>query len=197
MYDALTPDGRSFKSAAALARCVGVNRDQPRLWRLHDQAPADLTLAAWRAWFLRTGRGPQADAIPASLAGAADVAPPAAGSQESIPLDDIAADSEGEWKARAARAKALLAERELAAADGRLVERRLVAVAFARFGALVSEAIAQSRPWDALAPELDGMTPAQRQTLRAAFDRWALEFRGRLAGLPRTAITDVLPRVEK
>jgi hypothetical protein len=195
MSDALTSDGLAFSSAAALARCVGVHRDQVRMWRLHDQAPSDLTLAAWRAWFIHTGRGPQADAIPASLAGsAAEGAPPAAGSQESIPLDDIEAGSEGVWKARGARAKALQAERELAETDGRLVERRLVAQAFGRFGALVVDALARSTPWDALAPTLDGLTPAQRQAMRAAFDRWSLEFRGRLVGLPRTALADVLPR---
>jgi hypothetical protein len=195
MSDALTADGLGFSSAAALARCVGVHRDQVRLWRLNEQAPADLSLAAWRAWFLATGRGPQADAIPASLAElAAGAAPPAAGAQESIPPDDIDAESEGVWKARAARAKALQAERELAETDGRLVERRLVAVAFGRFGALVVDALARSAPWDALAPTLDGLTPAQRQAMRAAFDRWSLEFRGRLVGLPRTALADVLPR---
>ena len=192
MDDPLTADGKSFSSAAAMARVVGLHRDQPRQWRLNEGAPQSLNLAEWRRWFMETGRPRYAEAIPAHLATAAEEAPPGAGVQETLPLE-VKAEDEGIWKARAARAKALEAERELMASEGRLVDRKLVTAAIARLGAAVVDCLLRSESWDRLAPTLDGLTPSQRQAMRSAFERWSIEFRSRLAILPAHVCADVLP----
>lgn len=193
MDDPLTPDGRSFSSAAALARTVGVHRDQVRLWRLNGQAPESLNLAEWRRWFTETGRPRYAEAIPAALATAADAAPPEAAVQEVLTLE-VKAEDEGFWKARAARAKAMQAERELAESEGRLIERRLVIAAVARLGAAVVDTLLRSESWDALAPTLDGLSPVQRQAMRTAYERWSIEFRSRLSILPSLVCAEILPK---
>jgi hypothetical protein len=190
MDDPITADGRDFSSAAALARTVGVHRDQVRQWRLNG-GPSSLNLGEWRRWLLDTGRPRYAEAIPATLAAAAEDAPPGA-AQQTIQLE-VKAEDEGVWKARAARAKALEAERELAASEGRLIERKLVTVAIARLGAAVVDCLLRSESWDRLAPTLDGLTPTQRQAMRTAFERWSIEFRSRLAILPAHVCADVLP----
>jgi hypothetical protein len=194
MRDTLTDDGSEFTSNAALARTVGVHRDQVRLWRLNDNAPAGLALSAWRSWLIDTGRTRYAEAIPAVLAGA--VPPPA----EPAPQDpdgspDVVEADEGVWKARAARAKALLAERELAEDEGRLVDRALFSQAVSKLGASVLAALIASKPFDAINPTLDGLTPSQREAIQSAFARWIMELRGRIALLPVSITNETLPRL--
>lgn len=198
MRDALTPDSKSFTSNAALARAVGVHRDQVRLWRLHEQAPQDLSLATWRRWLVETGRTRYAETIPSVLAGGND--PPAADEcprQGTLSdLADVVEGDEGHWKARTARARAILAERELAEDEGRLVERDQFTAAVRKLGASVLAALLASKPWDAINPTLDGLSPAQRQAIQVAFERWIMELRARLAILPASVSDDVLARPE-
>lgn len=195
MKDALTPDAQSFTSAMALARAVGVHRDQVRLWRLNNQAPTTLGLREWRQWLANSGRWSYAERIPAILAAGAD--PPAAAPGNGIQgtladLGDIKEEDEGKWKARMAKAKALLAERDLAASDGHLVERAKFRLALRLITAKTLSAILASKPWDAINPTLEGLTPQQRHAIHTAFERWLMDLRGHLALFPDAIVAEIL-----
>lgn len=184
----LTADGRAATTQIALAAMLGVNRDTLRLWR-QDGAPDTLELDAWRRWLMSTGRSKLAAGLPGPAVPDPPAAPPATPPEEDAPAGGgVGVD----WEERGKRAKALLAERQLAESEGCLIPRQLVVRVATTLGAAVATRLTTGIIEPLLAALLDA-TPQQRARVRDAHDRAILALRAELAALPRETLAHLLP----
>jgi hypothetical protein len=193
MSDLLTDSGRCAASIQVLARLIGCNRDQIRLWRREPTAPApeDLDLRAWHAWLEQTRRwnfaaslGKALDLDPEAIQAAAEQAPPAPSSVETKEQADL----------RFARLRADRMQRELDELDGRLVERVVLERVVSRLSALVVDRLTRGI-WSELLPALDAATPDTRRACREAHDRAILAMRSDLGSAAvRQVLAEAMPK---
>lgn len=187
----LSADGSAAAGVAALASILGVHRNRIPEWRSAHGAPAGLELVAWQAWATQSMRPRLADRCAQALAAGHDLAQPADEPEDAPSAPPRTAEPDaGDWAARAARAKALRAELELAQLQGQVYDRAVVLRVVRTLGGLVLDALAAG-VWPALLPEIAPLPADARLRLRTAHDTALLALRDRIAAAARTALADL------
>lgn len=188
-----------WKRAEEFADVLGVSRDRVYGWR-KSGAPHLLDGHQWLAWLTQPTQQRRQKMRLACARLRAHMESIAAETGDTLifaPEETPAAQGSGgeglegeDWKTRGERARALRAEMELAAAEGRAIPRDDAAAQMRAMAAVVIE-IQTRGLWHDLLPALDGASPDLRRGLRRAHDAAVLRQRHRIAEAVRAATANL------